>query len=88
VLIGITIALALGNIIAGAAECIPIEYLWDKSIQGGHCFDIVQFYRWGTLPNVVLDFLILLLPLPAVWRLHSSVGVKVGLTATFLTGSM
>ena len=84
---GLVITFALAGIIGGATQCIPLSYLWDKTIQG-HCFDIVQFYRWGTLPNIVVDVIMIILPLPVIWKLHASRQVKFGLTVTFLTGSV
>ena len=87
-MIGIITALAVADIIAGATICTPIAFLWDKTIKGGHCINIVQYYRWGTLPNAVTDLFMLILPLPVVWKLHTTKRVKIGLTLTFLTGSV
>ena len=69
--------------------CIPLSYLWDKELAGGgHCFNINQFYRWSALPNIVTDVVMLILPLPVVWRLQTSRSIKIGLTLTFATGSL
>ncbi|KAL4948120.1 hypothetical protein BDW69DRAFT_199121 [Aspergillus filifer] len=87
-LIALVVALAVSDILAGAFQCTPIAYLWDKTIKGGHCIDIPQFFRYGTLPNVIIDLLMLVLPQPVVWKLHSPTHVKVGLALTFLTGSV
>ncbi|KAF7917047.1 uncharacterized protein EAE97_012067 [Botrytis byssoidea] len=88
ILITIVVCLAIADIISGATLCTPVAYLWDKTIPGGHCIDIVTFYRWGTLPNAITDVFMLILPLPVVWKLHTSKRVKIGLTITFLTGSI
>ena len=88
VLLAIVVALAISDVIAGATLCTPISYLWDKTIEGGHCINIPVFYRWGTLPNAITDLFMLILPLPVVWKLHATQRVKIGLTITFLTGSM
>ena len=68
--------------------CTPLEYLWNKAIIGGHCFNINLFYRWSAFPNIVTDVVMLVLPLPAVWKLHTSRNIKIGLTITFAAGSM
>jgi hypothetical protein len=88
VLMFIVVTLAFSDIISGLTVCQPIAYMWDKTIPGGHCIDIVSFYRWGTLPNAITDLMMLILPLPVVWALHTTKRVKIGLTITFLTGSM
>lgn len=69
-------------------QCIPIEYVWDKTIPGGHCIDINAFFLWASFPNILTDSVMLFLPLPVVWKLQTSNHVKLGLTLTFLTGSM
>ncbi|KAL8836141.1 MAG: hypothetical protein Q9170_003034 [Blastenia crenularia] len=68
--------------------CTPLPYLWDRKIAGGHCFDINQFYRWSAFPNIVTDVAMLVLPLPVVWKLHTSQNIKIGLTIMFTTGSI
>lgn len=68
--------------------CRPFAYNWDRSIPGGHCIDESAFYRFGSLPNIITDVAILVLPLPLVWNLQTSRNVKVGLTLTFMTGSL
>ena len=70
------------------AKCIPFKYMWDKSIPGGHCVDVHKVYQWITLPNIITDVMILLLPIPTIWRLQMPGIKKVGLTVTFLTGSV
>lgn len=68
-------------------DCTPLASKWDTSIQG-HCIDRVAVYRYVSLPNFLTDLLILGLPLPVIWRLHTGRSQKIGLTITFLTGSM
>lgn len=36
--------------------------------------------------NIVTDFYILFLPIPAVWQLQAPFGTKIGISAVFLTG--
>lgn len=84
----ILIANWLGTTIAGFLMCIPLRYLWDKTVVGGHCFDLNAYLRWGSFGNIVTDIIMLLLPLPVIWRLHTSRNIKIGLTITFATGSV
>lgn len=68
-------------------DCTPLASKWDRSIQG-HCIYRIALYRYVSLPNLLTDFLMLGLPLPVIWRLHTGRSQKIGLTITFLTGSM
>lgn len=74
--------------VAAFMICRPLEYLWHVSIPGGHCFDINLFFRWSAFPNIVTDVVMLVLPLPVIWKLHTSRYIKIGLTVMFATGSM
>lgn len=82
------IANYLGSMIAGFFICTPLEYLWDRTIPGGRCFDIIAWYRWSGLMNILTDVVMLILPLPMVWKIQSSKRVKIGLSITLATGSM
>jgi hypothetical protein len=45
-------------------------------------------FRYGSIPNIVTDVVMLILPMPLIWGLHVSTKVKIGLLVTFLLGSM
>ncbi|EDO04437.1 hypothetical protein SS1G_06920 [Sclerotinia sclerotiorum 1980 UF-70] len=79
----------LALILCSLLQCAPLAYLWNKSGHpGGHCFDTGAFWRYGSLPNLITDLAMLVLPLPCIWRLKLSQKDKVGLLFTFITGSM
>ena len=84
----IIVLTAVVNIPTTIWQCSPVEYLWDKSDPKGWCFDLVLHFRYGSLPNIVTDVIMLILPMPVIWKLHTSRRVKIGLAATFLTGSV
>lgn len=86
VIVGIVLLNWLAFVFASAFERSPVAYQWDKSIQGGHCFDVHLFYRMVNVPNIVTDIAMLILPMPMVWKLHTSKPRKVGLTICFLAG--
>ena len=79
---------AVAGCLTGTLACQPLNYTWDKTIPGGHCININAFYRWISLPNILTDLAMLILPIPLVWSLHTSTSRKIGLTITFLTGSL
>ncbi|BDD58899.1 hypothetical protein MAP00_004140 [Monascus purpureus] len=78
----------IGVLLSAIFQCSPIAYTWDKTIVGGSCFDQEAFYRYVSPPNILTDVLILLMPLPFVWGLHTRLGQKLALTGVFLLGSL
>ncbi|KAJ5501178.1 hypothetical protein N7453_005995 [Penicillium expansum] len=78
----------IGVLLAAIFQCSPIAYAWDKTIVGGSCFNQQAFFRFVSPPNIITDVLILVMPLPYVWRLHTHIGQKVALTGVFLLGSL
>lgn len=85
---GIVITNCVACIIVSCAICRPFAYNWDKLIADGYCGDLIAVYRWVSIPNLLTDIAMLVLPLPVIWHLHTGLAQKVGLTITFLTGSM
>ncbi|KAI9044584.1 uncharacterized protein KD926_000495 [Aspergillus affinis] len=78
----------IGVFFAAIFQCSPIAYTWDKTIQGGTCFDQQAFYRYVSPPNILTDVLILVMPMPFVWKLHTRTGQKLALTGVFLLGGL
>ena len=68
-------------------SCIPIAALWTPTIQG-KCIDLVKFYIGNTIPNVLTDIALLLLPLPFVWRLHVATPQKIVVAGAFIIGGL
>ena len=87
-IVGVLIAAALINIILCCLLCMPIAALWDTSIENAKCLDADAYYKWTGLPNVITDFVMLILPIPYVAKLSLTLGTKVSLIATFATGGL
>lgn len=49
--------------------CKPVQYNWDKSIQGS-CEGENTAYLVAGITNLVIDTFIVVLPMPKVFRLH------------------
>ena len=88
-------------LVAGFA-CRPLAFFWDKALDGT-CVDIKALYQWASFPNIITDVIMLVLPIPMIvrylsgsipkltdwqWRLKLATHIKVGLSFTFLTGSV
>lgn len=84
----IVVLIPIALLSASLAQCQPLAYTWDKSIQGGTCFDIPAYYQAMSPPNVATDLAMLILPLPQVWSLDIPRVRKFGVTLVFLMGSL
>lgn len=92
-IVNITMAILIGASIAGGLAdlfgCTPFEAHWGSSEeQAEHCINTEMLFVWGSFPNIVTDAILLVVPIPTVWKLHASAGMRVGLVVTFLFGSM
>lgn len=65
--------------------CHPVAKNWDKTVPGG-CVDLIAFFRWNGICNLIIDFLILCLPMPMVWRLRITIKQKLVLCSIFALG--
>lgn len=87
VVFGLIVAWFVTFFIFGIAQCIPISKNWDPTIPG-HC--VVEGLLPLLLPSVVsdavIDVLVLVLPMPLLWRLQMDWSKKVGATIGFVLG--
>lgn len=74
--------------VANIFQCTPFNYNWNKTIPGGHCFNVVAFALSSSAPNIVTDLIVIFLPIRTVIELKVSRGRKIGLMLIFLTGSV
>jgi hypothetical protein len=65
--------------------CKPIEFNWDKSIDGT-CGDEDAANTGSAVINATLDVVIVGLPFPIVWKLQMATQKKVAISVTFLLG--
>jgi hypothetical protein len=82
---GLNAACYLGNILMMAFGCSPIRKYWTPGIPGV-CLNLEVMYLVGGIPNIVLDFLILLLPLPLLWKLKMPLNRKLLVVGVFVLG--
>ncbi|KAF2466687.1 uncharacterized protein BDR25DRAFT_163487, partial [Lindgomyces ingoldianus] len=87
-LIYIIIATWISYTVAACFQCTPFAFNWDKTIPGGRCFNIYVFSQSSSVPNIVTDVAVLILPIRTVMDLKVSIGRKIGLLLIFLTGSV
>lgn len=86
---GIIICTAIATSIANLAGCMPFSASWGSTEeQAANCIDKETLYIWASFPNIITDVVLLVLPMPIIWRLHTTKRLKVALTITFLIGGL
>jgi hypothetical protein len=75
-----------GIFLACAGQCRPLRAYWDHSVEGS-CFDAQQFIIVNQAFNVLMDFVILVLPIPMIWNLHRAWQDKLALNGVFALGA-
>lgn len=86
---GIMICQSVVCIITGLAVCQSFADQWaSTTVQAANCIDKEALYVWSTFPSIITDVVLLLLPLPIIWKLHISGRLKIALSCTFALGSM
>lgn len=80
---------AIAGVIADIVACQPFHTHWGAlPEQKAHCNDKDTLFIWNNFPNIVTEVVMLVLPLPIVWKLQMTMQLKAALTGTFLVGSM
>ncbi|GKZ16528.1 hypothetical protein AbraIFM66951_000239 [Aspergillus brasiliensis] len=65
--------------------CVPVQKLWYPSLPG-HCISQVGTWIANATSTIATDLIILLLPLPQVWKLQLRLSEKIALTVAFGLG--
>ncbi|KAM3088073.1 hypothetical protein ACMFMG_002131 [Clarireedia jacksonii] len=81
----VTIVYCLSTVITAFLFCRPLAYTWNKMIPG-QCGELRRFYLATGIVNVIIDFGIVILPMPVVWELQMRTSRKVVLTFIFGLG--
>ncbi|CAG8952807.1 hypothetical protein HYFRA_00009052 [Hymenoscyphus fraxineus] len=68
-------------------QCTPIEYNWDLTIPGGFCINYGANVMAAGILNILTDFIILVMPIPLVLKLHTSTQKKLQIIFAFALGS-
>ena len=73
---------------AGLLQCIPINYIWDPSVKGGRCLAIPLAGTILAAVNVLTDIVILIMPMPILWKLQIEMREKLQIMGIFLLGGL
>ena len=78
----------ISTVLVTIFACGPVERIWNPERYGGHCIDQSVFYFTRSLISTLTNLVVLLLPLPIVWKLQVSTSRKLGLTISFSIGAL
>lgn len=70
---------------ASIAQCSPIPRYWNRKIEGT-CVYQYGFFLGQAIPNIVLDFALLILPIVPLWKLQMQKHQKWALLLVFVLG--
>lgn len=74
------------TILIGILICQPVEMNWNPQTPGGHCGNQNAAYSAVGVVDIVVDFAILLLPIPTVLKLQLPTANRIGLMFVFSFG--
>lgn len=73
----------------GFLACKPVQFNWDKTIEGGTCSKHTRSLDLAAgAINFIVDLLISVMPIPVLSQLHICRQKKLGLIAAFSVGGM
>ena len=84
--IALNVVNLIAIIIASCAICRPIAYSFDKTIVEGTCGHIIIFEHYTAGMSLVTDAIIVILPMPMLWRLQMSLKRKIQLSCVLGMG--
>lgn len=82
---GLTVAYCLSNCLQSLLLCRPIQFNWDKTIDGV-CSPAYYPYISSASIHTGIDLIIIILPMPMLWGLQMAIRKKISLTLAFGVG--
>lgn len=67
-------------------QCLPVEYIWNKSMDGSCAIDQSMFFFSSVLVHCILDLIILILPMFPIFNMHLTRSKKLGVVGLFSSG--
>lgn len=68
-------------------SCTPVDASWIPT-KAETCVETLMFYNAVTISNVTFDFILLILPMPSVWKLQIDYKKKLQVCGVFLVGTL
>jgi hypothetical protein len=83
-----TICWGISTWIVNLNVCHPIAYFYDKTIPNGYCSNQAISGTINGSLSLLGDIMILLLPIPMVWKLQINLRRRLALLGVFLLGAL
>lgn len=77
----------IGSFVTSIFQCQPIRNNWD-TLQACTSIDRNAFLIWNAITNIIGDVLVLISPIPIVWKLHNSWAKKALISCVFMLGAL
>ncbi|KAI1487872.1 hypothetical protein F5X96DRAFT_686403 [Biscogniauxia mediterranea] len=87
-LMALSMAYFISVLLQTFVMCKPVQYVWDKSIPGGHCHGESSSYLASGITNLVIDAFIVGLPMPMFFGLQMSLPKKLSIVGMFSLGAL
>ncbi|RMJ25864.1 hypothetical protein PHISP_03290 [Aspergillus sp. HF37] len=84
-----SVGFAIGAIVAFLCAPRPLSYFWTQFVDpagGSYAYGLYRFYIGNAAANVCIDILVILVPIPIVWRLQLRMIRKILVLSIFLLG--
>lgn len=75
------------QVLAAVFSCLPIHGFWDHETPA-NCVNTLHYYLGVAIPNIATDIVLLVLPMPLIWRLQITLSQKVAVTGIFVLGGL
>ncbi|KAF4418457.1 hypothetical protein F53441_14478 [Fusarium austroafricanum] len=79
----------IASVLTAIFQCIPIQAIWDPVAQaqpGVRCINLSSFFFGTSIPNIITDLVLVLLPIPQVLTLKITITQKICVIILFLLG--
>ncbi|KAH7339242.1 hypothetical protein BKA66DRAFT_581799 [Pyrenochaeta sp. MPI-SDFR-AT-0127] len=84
---GFVVMWFIATILIVILQCLPIASIWVPALRpSAKCIDLAPFFFATSIPNIVADLLLLVLPMPYIWRLKITFAQKLCVTGLLLLG--
>ncbi|KAF5630076.1 integral membrane protein [Fusarium sp. NRRL 52700] len=85
---GMTFSWWIGIIFASIFQCSPVDKAWKPFMKGGTCLDKNRFFIGNSIPNIVMDAMIIALPVFEVSKVQVPRSQKIAIAGIFLLGGL
>ncbi|KAF2664437.1 hypothetical protein BT63DRAFT_89568 [Microthyrium microscopicum] len=82
----LAICWSISTILVGILICTPISMFWNPLVNGGHCGNQNLAFAAAGTTDVIIDFFIMIIPLPGVFKLQIPLANKLAVASIFLLG--